>query len=43
MKWNHRVLAHKDGDEMFFQIHEVYYDKKGKPNRLHCKWGERRG
>ena len=32
MGWNHRVLAHKDGDEMFFQIHEVYYDKKGKPN-----------
>jgi hypothetical protein len=32
MGWNHRVLAHKDGDEMYFQIHEVYYDKDGKPD-----------
>ena len=32
MSWNHRVLAHKDGDEMYLQIHEVYYDKDGKPN-----------
>ena len=32
MGWNHRILPPKDGDEMFFQIHEVYYDKKGKPN-----------
>lgn len=32
MGWNHRVLAHKDGDEMFFQIHEVYYNKKDKAN-----------
>lgn len=31
MSWNHRILAHKDGDEMYFQIHEVYYDKDGKP------------
>tara|TARA_R110001632_G_scaffold51400_1_gene128130 strand:+ start:8251 stop:8493 length:243 start_codon:yes stop_codon:yes gene_type:complete len=30
--WNHRILAHKDGDEMYFQIHEVYYDKDGKPD-----------
>ena len=32
MGWNHRILAHKDGDEMYFQIHEVYYDKDGKPD-----------
>jgi hypothetical protein len=32
MSWNHRILAHKDGDEMYFQIHEVYYDKEGKPD-----------
>ena len=32
MSWNHRLLAHKDGDEMYFQIHEVYYDKEGKPD-----------
>lgn len=31
MGWNHRILAHKDGDEMYFQVHEVYYDDKGKP------------
>ncbi len=32
MSWNHRILAHKDGEDWFFQIHEVYYDKEGKPN-----------
>jgi len=32
MSWNHRILAHKDGDGMYFQIHEVYYDKDGKPD-----------
>ena len=32
MSWNHRVLAHKDGDDIWFSIHEVYYDKDGKPN-----------
>jgi hypothetical protein len=31
MKWNYRLLAHVDGDDYFFQIHEVYYNKKGKP------------
>lgn len=31
MSWNHRVLAHKDGKNWFFQIHEVYYNEKGKP------------
>ena len=29
MSWNHRILAHKDGEGMYFQIHEVYYDKDG--------------
>jgi len=23
--WNHRVMKHKDGDQDWFQIHEVYY------------------
>ena len=32
MSWNHRVLAHKEGDEIYFQIHEVYYDEGGLPN-----------
>lgn len=31
MCWNHRILAHKNGDDWFFQIHEVYYDETGKP------------
>lgn len=34
MGWNHRLIAHEDGDETYFQIHEVYYNKKGKPNGL---------
>lgn len=32
MSWNHRILAHKDDDDWFFQIHEVYYDDNGNPN-----------
>ena len=32
MSWNHRILAHKDENEIILQIHEVYYDKEGKPN-----------
>ncbi len=32
MGWSYRILAHKNGDECFFQIHEVYYDNKNKPN-----------
>lgn len=35
--WNFRVLAftekHLDGEEeLYFEIHSVYYDKDGKPN-----------
>ena len=34
--WNHRVLAHKSKNpncegEVYFQIHEVHYDKKDNP------------
>ena len=32
MSWNHRVLAHKYEEEIYFEIHEVYYDKNGIPN-----------
>ena len=47
MSWNHRVLAteykHKDGTiEMFFQIHEVYYNKSGEI-RCHTKEGVKIG
>ena len=31
MTWNHRILAHKDGNDWCFQIHEVYYNNQGKP------------
>jgi hypothetical protein len=30
MKWGYRLLKTKDGDNDFYQIHEVYYDKDGK-------------
>ncbi len=29
-KWNYRVLAYEDHDDVFLQIHEVYYNEKGK-------------
>lgn len=29
MKWNYRLLKTKDGDDDFYQIHEVYYNDKG--------------
>ena len=33
MSWNYRILAHKYREnEVYFQIHEVYYDKSGIPN-----------
>ena len=28
MSWNYRVIKKED----YLEIHEVYYDKKGKPN-----------
>lgn len=32
MSWNHRVLAHESKGEVYYQVHEVYYDDNGKPN-----------
>jgi len=32
MSWNHRILATQINDEIFLNIHKVYYDKKGNPN-----------
>lgn len=32
MSWNHRILAHKSHRRVYFSIHEVYYDTKGKPD-----------
>jgi hypothetical protein len=31
MSWNYRIIAHPDGDELFYMIHEVHYDKDGNP------------
>ena len=28
MTWNYRVLKSKDGEDDWYQIHEVYYDKE---------------
>ena len=32
--WNHRVMKHEkaDGDDDWYQIHEVYYNGKREPN-----------
>ena len=27
MSWNYRVLKSKDGDDDWYQLHEIYYDK----------------
>ncbi len=32
MSWNYRVMAKEYEGEIYFDIHEVYYDKKGKPD-----------
>ena len=34
MGWNHRVMKHEkaDGDDDWYQIHEVYYDSKREPD-----------
>lgn len=38
MTWNHRVMRHVEGDEVFFQIHEVYYGIEEGSNQL--SWTE---
>jgi hypothetical protein len=30
-KWNYRVLQKRGDGEVFYQIHEVYYDEEGRP------------
>ncbi len=37
MGWNHRVLASEHKDELYLSIHEVYYDKNGKPDGFTAK------
>lgn len=29
--WNHRILVTKDGDDLYYSVHEVYYEN-GVPN-----------
>ena len=33
MSWNHRVMKHEkaDGDDDWYQIHEVFYDSNRQP------------
>jgi hypothetical protein len=33
MPWNHRVLVSEFNNEFYFQIHEVYYNKEGSPEK----------
>jgi len=28
MSWNYRIVKHDKADEIYLQIHEVYYDEK---------------
>ena len=28
MSWNYRIVKHDKSNEVYFQIHEVYYDEK---------------
>jgi len=28
MSWNYRIVKHDKTDEIYLQIHEVYYDEK---------------
>lgn len=30
--WNYRVIAHDERDEVYLEIHEVYYDAANIPN-----------
>jgi len=32
MSWNYRVLKSVDGDDDWFQLHEIYYDKDNNVN-----------
>lgn len=31
MSFNHRVFAHENDDEIWFQVHEVFYDEDKNP------------
>ena len=31
MTWNHRVLRHKNKRRVYYAVHEVFYNERGKP------------
>lgn len=31
MSWDHRVMRHREGDAVWYAVHEVYYDEAGRP------------
>ena len=31
LKWDYRILAYEYDGEVYFQIHQVYYNEEGKP------------
>ena len=34
MSWNHRVVKNEKDGEVFYAIHEVYYDDDGNPHSI---------
>lgn len=32
MGWDYRVMRHREGEDQWLSIHEVYYDKESGPN-----------
>jgi len=32
MSWNYRIIRHETNDEVWYAVHEVYYDKDGTLN-----------
>jgi hypothetical protein len=34
MTWNHRLVKRAHDNEVFYAIHEVYYDEQGNPESI---------
>ena len=34
MRWNYRVIKHEQGECVFYELHKVYYDDNGLPDRF---------
>lgn len=37
MSWNHRIMAHDENNEIYLQIHDVYYDENNIPHSYTSK------